>query len=111
MLLLLSWLLLLGVRLVFWLVISTWSPPRSLVGSRLGSGLTWMLPGLMLKVSCLLLRVNVVGSQLVVVVEIFWLVARWLLLVCYPFLFLLAGGCSLIVLFLLRSIVIGGFAG
>ena len=41
-----------------------------------------MLPGLMLEVSCLLLRVNVAGSPLVVVVGIFWLVACWLLLLC-----------------------------
>ena len=39
------------------------------------------------------------------------LVARWLLLLCYPVLSLLAGGCSLILLFLLCSIVIGGLAG
>ena len=50
----------------------------------------------MLKVSRLLLRVNVVGSLLVVVVGIFWFVAHWLLLLCYPVLSLLAGGCNLI---------------
>ena len=41
----------------------------------------------------------------------FLLVARWLLLLFYPVPYLLAGGCSLILLFLLRSIVIGGLAG
>ena len=70
-----------------------------------------MLPGLLLKVSCLLLRVNVSGSQLVVVVGIFCLVARWLLLLCYLVLFPLAGCCSFILLILPRLIVIGGLAG
>ena len=45
--------------------------PTRVKGSRLGSGLTWMLPGLMLRVSRLRLRVNVVVSLLVVVVGIF----------------------------------------
>ena len=70
-----------------------------------------MLPGLLLKVSILLLRANVAGSLLVVVVGISLLVARWLLLFCYLVLYLLAGGCRLILLFLPRLIVIDGLAG
>ena len=70
-----------------------------------------MLPGLLLKVSILLLRANVAGSLLVVVVGISLLVVRQLLLLCYLVLYLLAGGCSLFLLFLPRLIVIGGPAG
>ena len=50
-------------------------PPKSL-GSRLGFGLTWMLPGLQLNVSILLLRANIAGSPLVVVVGISLLIVR-----------------------------------
>ena len=59
------WLLL--VSLVFWLVISTWSPPKSLAwqkGFRLGSGLTLRRLGPLLLVCILLLPVSVVGQQL-----------------------------------------------
>ena len=71
-----------------------------------------MLPGLLLGVSCLSVTckrcwVSTGGSR----GDFFLLVARWLLLLCYLVLYLQAGGCSLILLFLPCSIVIGGLAG
>ena len=70
-----------------------------------------MLPGLLLKVSSLLLRVSVAGSLLVVVVGTFWSAARWLPLLRSLVLFVLAGGCSLTSLLVLLLIVRGGLAG
>ena len=63
--------------------------------------------GLLPAVTC----ISAVGFLLGVVVEISWLVARWLLLLCYPVLFELAGGCSLILLFLPCLIVTDGLVG
>ena len=63
--------------LPYWLVISTWSPPKSLAwqkGFRLGSGLILRVLGRWLLVSSLLLPVSVSGVLLVVLVVILWLV-------------------------------------
>ena len=68
MLLWVSFILLLLVNPAYWLVISTWSPPKSLAfakGFRLGSGLILERLGLLLLVCILLLPVSVVGLQLV----------------------------------------------
>ena len=69
--------MLLLVNLAYWLVISTWSPPKSLAwqkGFRLGSGLTLGKLGLLLLVCNLLLPVSVVGLRLEVIVGILFLV-------------------------------------
>ena len=70
-----------GFSHVYWLVISTWSPPKSIAwqkGFRLGSGLILKVLGLWLLVGNL---VGVSGVLLVVLVVILWLVALfWLLL-------------------------------
>ena len=58
---------------VCWLVISTWSPPKSLAwqkGFRLGSGLMWRFLGLWLLVSRLVLPVSVRGVP-VMVIDVF----------------------------------------
>ena len=66
------------------------------MGSRLGSGLTWMLLGLLPKVSSLLSRVSEVGCRLEAIVGTFWLVARLLLLLRYFLvLYAMVGGYSL----------------
>ena len=99
------------------LAVVAWGSPCLLVGDFnvepteipcLSKGIS---AGLLLGVCSLMLRVSVVGFLLVVVLETFWLVVLWLLLLCSPVLFVLAGGCSLTSLLLLRLIVKGGLAG
>ena len=88
---------LLVVSLV-WLVISTWSPPKSLArqkGFRLGSGLTLRKLGLLPLVCSLLLPVNVVGLRLVVIVGTLLLVVLLLLLLFFLAKFSLIGGLLL----------------
>ena len=107
LLLLISYLMLLWVIKVLlrevspgcWLAISTRSPPKSLAwqkGFRLGSGLTWRLPGLWLVVDSQLLLVSVSGVQVVVIVVTLWLVVLWLLLLFFLVGFSQRGGLFLI---------------
>ena len=66
-------------------VISTWSPPKSLAwhkGFRLGSGLIWKVLGLWPLVNSLLLLVCVNGVLVVVLVVILWLDVLFLLPLC-----------------------------
>ena len=86
---------LLVVSLLCWLVISTWSPPKSLAwqkGFRLGSGLTLRKLGLLLLGCSLLLLVSVVGLRLVVIVGTLLLVVLLLLLLFFLAMFSLTGG-------------------
>ena len=103
-----------GVSPVYWLVISTWSPPKSLAwqkGFRLGSGLILGRLGLLLLVCILLLPVSVVGLLLVVIAGISWLVALLLLLLFFPERFKLIGGLLLILRFGLFLTAVGGIVG
>ena len=94
--------------------ISTWSPPRFLAwpkGFRLGSGLTWRLPGRWLVGFSLLLLASAPGILLAVIGGISWLVALWLLLRYLIAGWLPAGGSHPIWLFFRTLIVVDGHAG
>ena len=106
--------LLLLVSPVYWLLISTWSPPKSLAwqkGFRLGCGLTLRKLGPLLLVCILLLPVSVVGLQLVVIVGILFLVVLLLLLLFFLAKFSRIGGLLLIWLSVLFLIMVGGSLG
>ena len=106
--------LLLLVSLVFWLVISTWSPPKSLAwqkGFRLGSGLILVKPGLWRLAFCRVLPVSAVGMLLVVVGETLWWGAPLLLLLFCLAGFSRIGGLLLIWLYVLFLIMVGGMLG
>ena len=87
-----------GQPCLCWLVISTWSPPKSLAwqkGFRLGSGLTLRKLGPLLLVCILLPPVSVVGQLLVVIEGILFLVVLLLLLLSFLAGFSLIGGSLL----------------
>ena len=92
------------------LVISTWSPPRSLAwqkGSRLGSGLL----GLLLQVGSLGLPVSARGTQLVGPEETSWWAALVLLLRFLSVWFRRIGGFFLTWLFVRTLSIQGGYLG
>ena len=102
---------LLGGNLACWLVISTWSPPKSLAwqkGFRLGSGLTWRRLGHWLLVYGLAPPVSGMGVLPVVIAGISYLVSLLLLLLFFPVLFRLLGGLLLTLRFGLFLTVAGG---
>ena len=83
------------------LATSTWSPPKSLAwqkGSRLGSGLTLKLLGLLLVVCSLVLLASVLGLLVVVTGGTSWWVVPLLLLRFYLARSSLTGGLLLILL-------------
>ena len=68
------------------------------LGELMGSGLIWKFLRLWLPVGSVLLLACVRGVLVVVKVVISWLVALWLLVLCFHALFKLTGGLHLILL-------------
>ena len=105
---------LLVVSLVCWLVISMWSPPKSLAwqkGFRLSCGLTLRKLGLLPLDCSRLLLVSVVGLRLVVIVGTLLSVVLLLLLLFFLARFSLIGGLLLTLRSVLLLTVVGGNVG